>query len=417
MTTYYIDPAEGDDANAGTSLGEAFASLGPVESDGAHSLGPGDTVRLRDTAVLYPTEKPVWRRTAGTATDPITIEAYGGERPVIDCSNYDGHGIDLRGVRHLVWRGIEVRNVGKNAIRCLGIDGQSARNCTFEDLEVHHYGRTAENGTGLVLYGRSYDHTVRDVVAHHGGDSGDSNGVSVGGSNAAGRSGGHTFVRCEASHNGADGFDFFGSDSTRPSTLVDCRAHHNGTDGEGATGGGNGFDIGGGQGAGGTVLRRCLAWANTARGFDTNGASTRTEFLHCTAWNNGTYGFQFAGDEVHYARNCASIGNGLAAVGSLWNVDSASNTWDLGIESVSFVSTDAGSSAFLRPTADSPLVDAGTDVGMDFSGDAPDLGAVAAGGSSGSAPTTPTTIDDGTDADPSTCASPTVSGGTHHRRQ
>ena len=412
MTTYYVDPAGGDDANAGTSLAEAFASFGPVESGGSHPLSPGDTVRLRDTAVLYPTEKPVWRRTAGTAADPITIEAHGDEQPVIDCSNYDGHGIDLRGVRHLVWRGIEVRNVGKNAIRCLGTDGQHARDCTFEDLEIHHYGRTSEGGTGLVFYGRSSDHTVRDVVAHHG----DSDGFSVGGSNAAGRSGGHTFVRCEASHNAADGFRLVGSDPTRPSTLIDCRAHHNGTDGGGTTGDGNGFKTGGGRGTGGTVLRRCLAWANAARGFDTNGASVRTEFLHCTAWSNGTYGFQFTGDDVHYARNCASIGNEVAAVGSLWNVDSASNTWDLGIESASFASTDADSSEFLRPTADSPLVDAGTDVGVDFSGDAPDLGAVPAGGSSGSTPTSVPTIDDGADIDPPACAGPTAPGVTRRRR-
>jgi len=396
MTTYYIDPADGSDANGGTAVDDAFASFGPVESDGAHALGPGDTVKLRDTAVLYPPSKPVWWQTAGTAADPITIEAYGDERPVVDCSNYDGHGIDLWGVQHMTWRGIEVRNVGKNAIRCSGTDGQAARECTFEEMEIHHYGKTSEwNGNALIFYGRSYDHTVRDVVAHHGGDSGDSDGFYVGGSNSAGRSGGHTFVRCEAYRNADDGFDFFDNDPDRPSVLVDCLAHHNGTDGEGATGDGNGFKTGGGWETGGNVLKRCLAWENTTRGFDTNGSSVRNEFLHCTAWNNGTYGFHFTGDDVHYARNCASFGNGKAAAGSLWNADSASNTWDLDIERASFLTTDADSPDFLRPTADSPLVDAGTDVGMDFSGDAPDLGAVPAGEAVEPAPTATLMIGDG----------------------
>jgi hypothetical protein len=383
MTTYYIDPANGSDANSGTSLDSAFATFGPVESDGPHALGPGDAVKLRDTGTLYPPSKPVWWQTKGTAAEPIVVEAYGNERPVIDCSNYDGHGIDLWGVQHMTWRGIEIRNVGKNAIRCNGTDGQASRACTFEDMEIHHYGKTSQwNGNGLIFYGRSYGHTVRDVVCHHGGDDGDSDGFYIGGSNSAGRSGGHTFIRCEAYRNADDGFDFFDNDPERPSVMIDCLAHHNGEDGEGAVGDGNGFKVGGGWKTGGNVLERCIAWANTARGFDTNGASVTNEFYHCTAWNNGTYGFHFTGntDPDHYARNCASFGNGKQAVGSLWNVDSAYNSWDLDIETPSFVSTDPDSADFVRPSADSPLVDAGTDVDMDYSGEAPDLGAVPADG-------------------------------------
>jgi hypothetical protein len=382
MTTYYIDPANGSDANAGTSPTDAFATFGPVESDGKNALGPGDTVKLRDTGVLYPPSKPVWWQTKGTASERIVIEAYEDERPVIDCSNYDGHGIDLWGVQHMTWRGIEVRNVGKNAIRCNGTDGQASRNCLFEDMEIHHYGNTSQwNGNGLIFYGRSFDHTIRDVVCHHGADDGDSDGFYIGGSNSAGRSGGHTFIRCEAYRNADDGFDFFDNDPERPSVMVDCLAYENGTDGDGAVGDGNGFKVGGGWGTGGNVLRRCIAWDNTARGFDTNGSSVTNEFYHCTAWNNGTYGFHFTGDTDpdHYARNCASFDNGNQEVGSLWNVNSGSNTWDLGIERPSFVSTDPTSPDFVQPTADSPLVDAGTDVGMDYSGEAPDIGAVPAG--------------------------------------
>lgn len=363
MTTYYVDPANGDNGNSGEVLDDAFADFGPVESGGSHPLGPGDTVELRDTAVLSLASKPVWWQTTGTAAAPITVEAHGDERPVIDCSNYDDHGIDLWGVQHMIWRGIEVRNVGMNAIRCVGTDSQAARDCTFEDLELHHYGTASRwNGNGLVFYGRSHDHTVRGVVCHHGADDGDSDGFYVGGSSDAGRSGGHTFVRCEAHHNADDGFDFFDADPDRPSTLTGCLAHHNGTDGVGAVGDGTGFKLGGGWGTGGTTVERCLAWENRACGFDTNGASVRVEFRHCTAWSNGTYGFHFTGDDVHVARNCAAFENGTAAVGSLRNVDTAHNSWDLGIDAPSFVTTDEADPEFLRPTADSPLVDAGTGV-------------------------------------------------------
>jgi hypothetical protein len=398
MTTYYIDPADGDDANSGTALDDAFATFGPVESDGPDALGPGDTVKLRDTAVLYPPSKPVWWKTTGTADQRIVIEAYGDDRPVIDCSNYDGHGIDLWGVQHMTWRGIEVRNVGRNAIRCSGTDEQAARNCRFEDMEIHHYGKTSQwDGNGLIFYGRSYGHTVRDVVAHHGADDGDSDGFYIGGSDSAGKSGGHTFVRCEAYRNADDGFDFFDNDPDRPSTMIDCLAHHNGDDGEGSTGDGNGFKVGGGWETGGNVLERCLAWENTTRGFDCNGASRTNEFYHCTAWNNGTYGFHFTGDTDpdHYARNCASFGNGKSAAGSTWNVDATANSWNLGIDRPQFLSTDADSADFLRPAADSPLVDAGVDVDMEFSGDAPDLGAVPSEGATGSTPTATLAVSDG----------------------
>lgn len=383
MTTYYVDPAEGDDTNPGTALDEAFASFGPVETDGRVALGPGDTVELRDTAVLYPPSKPIWYETAGTVDERITIRAYGDERPVIDCSNYDGHGVDLWGVQHMTWRGVVIRNVGKDAVRCSGTEDQPARDCRFEELEIGHYGKTSVwGGNGLAFYGRSYDHTVRDVTVHHGEGNGRSDGFYVGGSSSAGRSGGHTFVRCEAYRNAADGFEFFESDPSRPSTLVGCHAHHNGEDGEKATGGGNGFKLGGGWGTGGNVLVRCLAWENAARGFDCNGSSVRNEFSHCTAWRNGTYGFHFTGQaaETHAARNCAAFGNGSRDVGSLWNADTAHNTWDLGIERPSFVSTDPDSVDFLRPAEDSPLVGAGVepDGHVDVASDSLDVGAVPA---------------------------------------
>jgi hypothetical protein len=380
VTTYYVDPAGGDDANPGTGLDEAFASFGPVETDGRVALGPGDTVELRDTAVLYPPSKPIWCGTAGTADERITIRAYGDERPVIDCSNYDGHGIDLWGVQHMTWRGVVIRNVGKDAVRCSGTESQPARNCRFEELEIGHFGETSVwGGNGLGFYGHSYDHTIRDVTVHHGTGNGRSDGFYVGGSASTGRSGGHTFVRCEAYRNAANGFDFFENDPSRPSRLVGCRAHHNGDDGEGD---GNGFKLGNGWGTGGNVLVRCLAWENATRGFDCNGASMRNEFHHCTAWRNGTYGFHFTGHvvETHAARNCAAFGNGSRDVGSLRNADTAHNTWDLGIERPSFVSTDPDSTDFLRPTTDSPLVDAGveTDGHVDVAGDSIDLGAVSA---------------------------------------
>ncbi|ELZ84781.1 cell wall/surface repeat protein [Haloferax elongans ATCC BAA-1513] len=379
MTTYYVDPANGNNSNSGTSLNDAFEDLMPVEVDGKVNLQAGDVVKVRDTAVMYPPSKPTWWQTSGTADNPIVIEAYENESPIIDCSKYDGtHGLDLLGTQHMVFRGLEIRNAGKNAVRCNGTDGQDARECLFEDLHIHHYGQNSQwAGNGIIFYGKSFDHVVRNVVAHHGSTGGGSDGFYVGGSSGAGRGGGHRYENCVAYLNADDGFDFYDADPKHPNVMVNCVAHHNGHDGMGTTGDGNGFKVGGPDfETGNNVLKRCVAYKNDERGFNTNGARVPNEFYNCTSWDNGSYGYHFSGSADNVVRNCASFDNDKSDVESLWNADSAYNSWDLGISNPEFETTDPSSDNFLRPKDSSPLVDAGTDVGLDYAGDAPDLGAI-----------------------------------------
>ena len=55
--------------------------------------------------------------------------------------------------------------------------------------------------------------------------------------------------------------------------------------------------------------------------------------------------------------------------------DDENNSWNLGIDNPMFISEDPGSPDFLHLSPDSPAVDAGVDVGLQFNGSAPDLGA------------------------------------------
>lgn len=77
-TDYYIDAAQGSDANSGTSLGTPWKTIAKVN---ARSFKPGDQILFKRGGA--------WKETLivpspGTDSSPITIGAYGtGDKPVI----------------------------------------------------------------------------------------------------------------------------------------------------------------------------------------------------------------------------------------------------------------------------------------------------------------------------------------------
>ncbi|WP_136602399.1 right-handed parallel beta-helix repeat-containing protein [Salinigranum halophilum] len=377
--TYFVDPVNGDDEFAGNSPETAFASLQPLTTNGRVALRPGDVIKLRATAPIVIEDNVDFYLVKGTRENPIVIEPYGDGRPVIDASEVGGSAIRMEGAQYMTLRGFELENAGNDGIQVPGAanGNQQAMGCVFEDLEIHHYGQgESTEGNGIGFYRDSYDHVVRDVVCHHGSVDDNSDGFYIGGQNRR-FSGGHRFVRCVAYRNADDGFDFFRCDPERPSTLVDCVAFGNGRDGEGATGDGNGFKMGGGWRTGGNHVVRARAFDNDAIGFDCNGASAANTFDNCTAYGNGTYGFEFTGDTDpdHVVRNCIAFENSEGPANLLYNARSEANTWDLEIDDPRFASVVPDDSRFLHLTAGSPCIDAGVDVGVSFVGAAPDLGA------------------------------------------
>ena len=85
--TYYVDCAEGDDGNHGTSQAAAWKTMAKANSA---SLAPGDRLRFkRDCSWTGPLDAS-WR---GTASQPIVISSYGsGELPKIQ----DGYSSNVR---------------------------------------------------------------------------------------------------------------------------------------------------------------------------------------------------------------------------------------------------------------------------------------------------------------------------------
>ncbi|MEJ3746027.1 hypothetical protein WEI85_22385 [Actinomycetes bacterium KLBMP 9797] len=76
--TYYVDPTAGNDANAGTSTGAAWRTLGKVSG---YAFQPGDVVRFKRGGSWSGT---LTLARSGAAGSPITVDAYGsGALPLI----------------------------------------------------------------------------------------------------------------------------------------------------------------------------------------------------------------------------------------------------------------------------------------------------------------------------------------------
>lgn len=213
------------------------------------------------------------------------------------------------------------------------------------------------------------------------------------------------FSGCRAWWNSDDGWDFISQEV--PVIVENSWAMANGYidsgTGRPADGNGNGFKIGSSKTGIRHVVRNSVAWGNRASGFYANHSAGGNDWFNNTSYRNGTQfnmlasswdaqgnrtdGVVLTGDKVHRMRNNLGYPNDNT---NMQGVDSRFNSWDLGItpSDADFVSvSDTGAMGpreadgslpnldFLELRMGSALIDKGTDVGLPFSGSAPDLGA------------------------------------------
>jgi hypothetical protein len=307
-------------------------------------------------------------------------------------------------------KGFEIRNVRMATRSSTGV-GVSGQHDLFEMLDIHDIA-----GAGLFIHGGDAGnggHLVLNCDSH---DNYDPNSDQGDGQNADGFgvhyqvSGPSTTIRgCRAWNNSDDGYDFINQEV--PVTLEWSFAMSNG---RGADGNGNGFKVGSSKTGIRHIVRNNVAWKNKAAGFYANHSSggntwlNNTSYMNATQYNmlastwdaagNRTDGVVLTGDKAHRMRNNVGFPNKNS---NMTGVDTAFNTWDLGIAetAAAFESTsDAGCTgpreadgsipsacAFMRLKAGSPLIDKGTNVDLPYVGTAPDLGAFefGAGGAGG----------------------------------
>lgn len=311
---------------------------------------PGDEVIARGGTYEMNSRWTV--RNGGSDGNPVVIRAANGEVPTIDFNTSGSDsGVQFR-APYVHFTGFEVAN---SSWKGVNTDG-NAHDVVFERLDVHdsNIWGIMNNGCDNVVF--------RDCDAHHN----DGNPENSDGFNMTGPATNGLIEGCRAWANGDDGYDFWVSEGH---LIRDCWAWDNG---RGDEGDGNGFKLGGGPNEGGNHrVERCVAYNNRHRGFDWNTTDQPLEVVNCTAVDNGM-NFRFQEDGPYTLRNNIAVG-GVGRIAS--GVDDQNNSWNLGMDDLSFRSRDPSSEEFLRLPEGSEAIDAGVDVGLPFSGSAPDLGA------------------------------------------
>lgn len=348
MTTYYLDP-DGTDSASGTES-DPWASPGAA----AGNVSPGDTVVVRDGTYVLSGAQRIDSPDA-SSDNPITIRAADGASPVFDwgweAGDGGGHDYSDQGSVRVsadgwVFEGLTFTGSPYMGLRInTGSTDVTVRECVARNNYLTgYYAREAVNPT------------FEDTLAHHNdGSGGNSDGLAL-----SGCSGG-TILRSVSHNNSDDGFDLWASTDV---TIDRCKAYANGGGGDG-----NGFKMGNDESSGNTV-QRSVAWNNSHYGFTWN--RSPSDFLNNTSYNNYG-GFTVNGSNTRLCNNIA-FGNENNYFGS--DPTYRANSWGLDIGDPNFKSTDSSTEDYLHLQESSPAIDAGTDVGLEYSGSAPDLGYV-----------------------------------------
>jgi hypothetical protein len=402
-TTYYLSP-NGDDTNGNGTINSPWFSLNKVWS----VVKAGDIVYMRGGTYLYKTTQSL-RDKSGISGSVIKVWAMPGEQPVISpAGDYTGtRGIDIYG-NYIHFKGLEIKGYIQKSSASLyySIIAENSNNLIFELLKVH------DNGFGLSIANDSGDNLVLNSDFYRNADP-----LSSFGTNVPWR--------------GADGIRIRSTNLSKTNTIRGCRIWWNSDDGvdlynnEGLIvienswsfwngyqpgtftigGNGSGFKIGGTITDQSTlvkrILRNNLAFENRMIGFDQNDARCITQIFNNTSYNNANLGsaarsFNFwngtaatvAKNNLDYKQSMSALFNSQAIVTNNSFLINGSVNTAYSVSSADFLSLDRtgvdgprqsdGSLPnlnFLKLAPGSDLINKGTNVGLPYSGTAPDLGA------------------------------------------
>ena len=420
--TYFAAPA-------GTGNGSSYASPCSLSTGISKLKNPGDTLYL--LGGQYDLGNTKISSKNGSSTAYIVISGYPGETAILDfrTTAYGTRGLQvMNSCTYLHIKDLTLRYSGKNNLYNEG------SYCLFENLDI--YG-SSDTGCQMKVGGYNIIKNVdsHDNFDYELDKSGNLTQCDFGG-NADGfadkqHSGApNHYIGCRAWNNSDDGWDFFQRVTTSETIIEQCICYMNGpayydmrnhpryqtdkawfdqfatprtvVDADGNTvtvslakypnmGNGNGFKVGGGYTDHKVLVHHSLAVANTVKGFDQNNNDGTMLFYNNTGYLNGyDFGFTTAYGTLSI-QNCLSYKSKNAnATQSATTLVNSYNSWNISGLTVSasdFLSLDTtqilaarqadGSLAegtLLRLAAGSPLIDAGTDVGLTYTGTAPDLG-------------------------------------------
>jgi len=378
---YYV-ATDGSDTSSGTTLSSPFKTI----SKACGIAIAGDQIYVRGGK--YSSSVTLSITSSGTENALIRLEGYANERPLLDFSStaFGKRGIELKG-SYWYLKGFDVWKAGDNGMIISG-SHNTIDFCTFFENQ----------DTGLQLGGGAHDNKILNCDSFWNADPtdyGDADGfackMDVGTNNY--------FYGCRAWLNVDDGWDGYmrGNDDVN-TILENCWTwmngyFKNGTDG-GAAANGNGFKMGGSDDKtlkNNFTLKNCVAFDNKANGFDQNSNMGSMILYNCSAFRNLKSNFYITkpistGKEAKVINSLSFFGSN--SLGSF--VQQSNNSWmsPFNLTAEDFVTTDTtGVTAprkadgslpevrFLHLAKNSELIDSGTNVGLNFIGIAPDLGA------------------------------------------
>ena len=424
-TTYYVSTT-GSNNNSGT-LSSPFATLNKAWS----VVTAGDIIYVRGGTYTYAMMgQTTLSGKSGTSGNPITIQNYPGESPVINFSantfTSQVIGIAMQNANYIRIKGLRITSINQPH------DGSAAQygimlwdhvsNCTFEQMEIDHIG-----GWGVTIGDWSSDNLFLNCDSHHNSDRYTSNGDTWGWSDgfqsaswnqtSGQASTRNTFRGCRSYWNSDDGWDLRRVEGFW--TWENCWSFWNGYqpgeklgDADSFTEGGNGegIKLTGNFGVSTTEVRRTIlnavVFENRTTAFggwaDNAGGTGALSFVGVHIYNSIAYkngvGWGWSdetGPSTDIFRNNISYANtnGNYWPSNIWFTHDH-NSWDSNItltnadfQSVNSAGMDGprpsdGSlpnTNFLHLVAGSKFIDAGVNVGMSYSGNSPDLGAFEGG--------------------------------------
>ncbi|MCH1919624.1 RICIN domain-containing protein [Shewanella sp. A3A] len=350
----------------------------------------GDVIYIR-RGTYYPSETIKIQRN-GSSSKAIVLSAYPGDaRPVFDFSAMSENGSN-RGfqVSADYWHiyGFDVKKAGDNGMYMTG---------SHNTVEFMKFYENAD--TGLQISSGGAYNFIKNTDSYYNADSTLENADGFAAKLTVGT--GNYFYGCRAWNNLDDGFDGYLRDngSSVTTTLEYTWMIRNGYQKNGVkgVGDGNGFKTGGSDGkdlAHNGLYINTISAGNTADGYDQNSNRGTVTIHNAIAFDNDrNFGL---GDGSSRQLKKLTIKNSISLNGDNSDKFGASstsishNSWQNGI---SFSSSDFQSInindllaerqsdgslpvvKFFHLKSGSQLIDAGTDVGLDYKGKAPDLGA------------------------------------------
>ncbi|MFD3837776.1 right-handed parallel beta-helix repeat-containing protein [Streptomyces sp. NPDC058642] len=364
-TDLYVAP-NGSDSNAGTLTAPLKTIQRAVDLAQA-----GTTIQVRGGT--YAPSKNLQLLKSGTASQPITLRSYNGERVIIDGENmpYTPGAVDSsiprseRGAVHI--EGEYWRLVGLEIIHGpYGVFGVDTSGNVFDRVV------TRDNyESGFHLQGASSNNQILNLDSYGNRDP-RKNGESADGlAIKEGAGSGNVLRGARLWNNADDGLDFWMFDKS-PILVENTLAWGNGYNRWNLPdyqGDGNGFKMGGNGVAADHTVRNSMAWDNSAGGFVDNNNPGRMKIERCTAWDNVKTGFNFNRSSSTLTRNLAvangtdvSLGSTSTGTGNSWNLG---GSWPLASTNASTITGPRAAdgsiptSTFLRPSN-------GADVGARF---------------------------------------------------